>query len=83
MKWFSFLHFYQPANIEGEIIKEAAEKSYFRLLRLFEENSNLRMTINVSGCLLERMSELGLDDFAQNKSLFLEILDFTVFNSIV
>lgn len=65
MKWFSFLHFYQPANIEGEIIKEAAEKSYFRLLRLFEENSNLRMTINVSGCLLERMSELGLDDFAQ------------------
>ncbi|MFZ4648287.1 MAG: polysaccharide deacetylase family protein [Patescibacteria group bacterium] len=65
MKWFNFLHFYQPANIEAEIIKEASEKSYFRLLRLFEENKNLRMTINVSGCLLERMNELGLEDFAK------------------
>ena len=65
MKWFSFLHFYQPANIEGEIIKEAAEKSYFRLLRLFEENPNFKATINITGCLLERMAELGLDDFSQ------------------
>ncbi len=64
MKWFNFLHFYQPANIEAEIIKEAADKSYFRLLRLFEENQNLRMTINVSGCLLERIEEGGLGDFS-------------------
>ncbi len=64
MNWFNFLHFYQPANIEGAVIKEAAEKSYFRLLRLFEENPNLRMTVNVSGCLLERMAEEGLGDFA-------------------
>lgn len=64
MKWINFLHFYQPANIEAKIIEEAAQKSYFRLLRLFEENKNLRLTINISGCLLERMEELGMADFS-------------------
>lgn len=68
MKWVNFLHFYQPANIEFSVIREAADKSYFRLLRLFEEHKNLRMTINVSGCLLERMAEGGLENFAKRLS---------------
>ncbi|MCX6795229.1 MAG: hypothetical protein NT165_00650 [Candidatus Falkowbacteria bacterium] len=72
MKWFNFLHFYQPANTEFSNIQEAAEKSYFRLLRLFEENKNLRMTINVSGCLLERMTEGGMADFSRRLSPLLK-----------
>lgn len=72
MKWFNFLHFYQPANIEGAAIKEAAEKSYFRLLRLFEEHADLRMTINISGGLLERMAEEGLDDFSRRLKILIQ-----------
>lgn len=68
MTWFNFLHFYQPANIDSRFIEEASEKSYFRLLRLFEENKDLRMTINVSGCLLDRMSEINLGDFSKRLS---------------
>lgn len=88
MKWFNFLHFYQPANIEGEIIKEAADKSYFRLLRLFEENPDLRMTVNISGCLLERMEELGLGDFAERlkpllKSGRIEIVGTAAFHAFL
>ena len=55
MQWINFLHFYQPANTDYYIIKEALDKSYWRLVRLMEEHPNLRMTWNVSGCLLERL----------------------------
>ena len=63
MKWINFLHFYQPANIEAYAIKEALDKSYFRVIRLLEENPEFRLTINISGCLLERLEELGEMDF--------------------
>lgn len=63
MKWINFLHFYQPANSDHLIIKEALDKSYYRLVRLMEENSNLHMTWNISGCLLERLKDAGENDF--------------------
>lgn len=59
MQWINFLHFYQPANIEDYSIKKALDKSYWRLLRLLEEHPRLKMTANVSGCLLERLEEAG------------------------
>src|SRR5680860_415917 len=63
MKWINFLHFYQPANIEIYSIMTALDKSYFRLLRLMEERSNLKMTWNVSGCLLVRLEDEHKQDF--------------------
>jgi len=55
MLWLNFLHFYQPANAESYNIRKALDKSYWRLLRLLEEHPKLRFTVNVSGCLLERL----------------------------
>lgn len=63
MVWINFLHLYQPANLEDYYIKEAAEKSYFRILRALEENPNLKFTLNMSGCLLERLHNLQYNDF--------------------
>lgn len=57
MLWLSFLHFYQPANTEPYNIHKALDKSYWRLIRLLEEHPNLKMTFNISGCLLERLAE--------------------------
>ncbi|NCN99523.1 hypothetical protein GW920_00105 [Candidatus Falkowbacteria bacterium] len=57
MLWLNFLHFYQPANIEFHHIREALDKSYWRLVRLLEEHPNLHFTMNVSGCLLERLDD--------------------------
>lgn len=59
MLWINFLHLYQPANVEEFHIKEALDKSYWRLIRLLEENPSLKMTFNVSGCLLNRLEEMG------------------------
>lgn len=63
MRWINFLHLYQPANIDSYSVKQALHKSYFRLLRLMEENQNLKMTWNISGCLLARLEDEGEKDF--------------------
>lgn len=63
MLWLNFLHFYQPANIEDYKIREALDKSYWRLIRLVEEQPNLKMTFNISGCLLERLADMKEDSF--------------------
>ena len=63
MLWINFLHLYQPANIDSFSVKQALDKSYFRLLRLMEEHSELQMTWNITGCLLERLADEGEKDF--------------------
>jgi hypothetical protein len=71
MLWLNFLHFYQPANAEFYSIRKALDKSYWRLLRLMEEHPDLRMTWNVSGCLLERLAD-------EKEMAFIERLKFLV-----
>ena len=59
MLCLNFLHLYQPANSSSARIKEAVDKSYYRLTRLLEEHPDLRCTVNISACLLERLKEDG------------------------
>jgi len=59
MIWINFLHIYQPAHIDAYIIKEATDKSYFRIIKNLEENPHLKFTLNISGCLVLRWEELG------------------------
>ncbi len=62
MWWINFLHLYQPANLEADLIREAVVKSYRRLIQLLEKKSNLKMTMNISACLIERLEEEGYLD---------------------
>ncbi len=62
MLWINFLHIYQPANADGHVIKEAAEKSYNRIVRALEEHPRIKFTLNISGCLFLRLEELGYQD---------------------
>jgi hypothetical protein len=71
MLWLNFLHFYQPANVEFYNIRKALDKSYWRLIRLLEEHPDLRFTINISGCLLERLAD-------EKETAFIERLKFLV-----
>lgn len=57
MTWINFLHLYQPANTDYNVIREALDKSYWRLIRLLEEHENLKLTINITACLLLRLEE--------------------------
>lgn len=73
MTWLNFLHLYQPANIEDFYIEESFTKSYARLIRLLIANPELKFTINISGCLLERMASRP-DDFKITGEDFLVVL---------
>ena len=88
MTWINFLHLYQPANIDNYHIQEALDKSYFRLLRLLEENLNLKMTFNISGCLLERLADIEGSDFIErikklNKSGRLELVSSAAYHGFL
>lgn len=72
MLWLNFLHLYQPANLDTYFIKEAADKSYLRLLRLLEENPNVRFTFNISACLLERLVDAGYHDFLRRFKILVQ-----------
>ena len=73
MLWLNFFHFYQPANVEFYNIRKALDKSYWRLLRLLEEHPDLKMTFNISGCLLDRLA-------LEKEQAFLDRLKFLVKN---
>lgn len=61
MQWINFLHLYQPANNNGDHIREATEKSYQRILRGLEEHPDTKFTFNISGSLLLRWEDLGYE----------------------
>ncbi len=62
MLWLNFLHLYQPVNKDAYIIEEATEKSYLRIIRALEEHSNIKFTLNITGCLFLRWEDLGYLD---------------------
>ncbi|MDP3900632.1 MAG: polysaccharide deacetylase family protein [bacterium] len=59
MLWINFLHFYQPATLADDKTIEAIEKSYLRIIKILKRHPNIKFTININGCLLERIAELG------------------------
>jgi len=61
MQWINFLHLYQPANTKDYYIQEAVEKSYSRILRALEENPEARFTLNINGCLILRLCDMGYE----------------------
>lgn len=70
MIWLNFLHLYQPAYIEDFYIEESFEKSYARLIRLLTANKNLKFTVNISGCLLQRLADRPNDYKIEGENLF-------------
>ncbi|MDP2736348.1 MAG: polysaccharide deacetylase family protein [bacterium] len=60
--WINFLHFYQPPTTDNETIIEAAEKSYKRIIGALKRNKKIKFTLNVTGCLLEKLEILGYDE---------------------
>lgn len=60
--WVNLLHFYQPPTAVDETIIEAAEKSYRLIIRALKKNPDIKFTLNLTGCLLEKLDKLGFND---------------------
>ena len=57
--WINLLHFYQPPSADNETIIEAAEKSYKRIISALKRHPQIKFTLNLTGCLLDRLEILG------------------------
>jgi len=57
--WVNFLHFYQPPTALNEIVIEATDKSYKRIISALKRNPKINFTLNITGCLLEKLANLG------------------------
>lgn len=53
MYWANFLHIYQPAGQQPDILEALVAQSYRPLFGGFKKNQQVRLTLNVSGALLE------------------------------
>ncbi len=62
MKWINFLHFYQPANQQKDILEAVVKQSYLPILQKIAELPNVNLSINVTGSLLELFERDGYND---------------------
>jgi predicted glycosyl hydrolase (DUF1957 family) len=57
MKWINFLHLYQPPTQSKEIFDRITKESYELIVALLSEYPKLKLTINLSGSLLELLKK--------------------------
>ena len=53
MKWANFLHFYQPAEQQPDILEAIVVASYRPILKGLKKHKKVRLTLNINGVLLE------------------------------
>ncbi|MEK7217727.1 MAG: hypothetical protein AAB374_02370 [Patescibacteria group bacterium] len=62
MKWANFLHIYQPAGQQPDILAAVVTQSYRPILEGLKTNSKARLTLNINGVLLEMFDQNGYRD---------------------
>jgi len=79
MRWANFLHFYQPANQQEDILQAVVAQSYRPIFVGLKNNRRARLTININGALLELFDKFGHRDLidAIKKMLADEKLELT------
>lgn len=71
MKWANFLHFYQPVGQQKDILEAVVNQCYRPVFKGLREALTARLTINVSGGLLEALDANGFSDVINDlKSLY-------------
>lgn len=62
MYWANFLHVYQPAEQQQDILASIVTQSYRPLFSGFARQKNVRLTLNITGALLELLDTHGYRD---------------------
>lgn len=62
MYWANFLHIYQPYDQSKDVLERVINESYRPILRGIQERPDIKLTINVSGALLELFDKYGYTD---------------------
>lgn len=62
MKWANFLHIYQPANQQPDILEAVVHQSYRPIFKEMLSNPRVKMTVNITGALFELLDQHGYQD---------------------
>lgn len=65
MKWANFLHIYQPADQQPDILESIIAQSYRPIFEHLRDNQNIKLTLNVTGALLELFDKYGHRDLIE------------------
>jgi len=60
--WANFLHFYQPAEQQPDILAAVVAQSYRPIFERIKNDRQVRLTINITGSLLELFDKHGYRD---------------------
>lgn len=60
MRWSNFFHIYQPPAWDEAIIRRACTESYEPLVAILKQHPQVKITLNVTGALIDQLSALGL-----------------------
>jgi alpha-amylase/alpha-mannosidase (GH57 family) len=62
MNWINFLHFYQPANQQKDILEAVVKQSYLPILQKISKLDDINISMNITGSLLELFERDGYTD---------------------
>src|SRR4051812_10162211 len=65
MRWANFLHIYQPADQQPDILQAIVDQSYRPILSYITRSKNVKVTLNVTGALLELFDKYGHKDIIE------------------
>ncbi len=65
MRWANFLHMYQPAEQQPDILQAVIAQSYRPIIEGLKEHKHVRLTLNINGALLELFEKNGHKDILQ------------------
>jgi alpha-amylase/alpha-mannosidase (GH57 family) len=65
MKWINFLHFYQPANQQKDILEAVVKQSYLPILQKISELDDVNISLNITGSLLELFERDGYTELLE------------------
>jgi len=62
MYWANFLHFYQPAEQQPDVLETVVAQSYRPLIEGIKKHKRVKLTLNISGALVELFDKYGYKD---------------------
>jgi predicted glycosyl hydrolase (DUF1957 family) len=57
--WIDFLHIYQPPTQTKHVIDKVVDESYIFILSMLNKHPRMKLTMNITGSLLELLEEYG------------------------
>ncbi len=66
MRWSNFFHIYQPPAWDEAIIRRATSEAYEPLAAILQAHPEIKITLNVTGALIDQLTALGLGAVLQN-----------------